>query len=136
MANLTKSGKPELATFMPSTDCRITGVDVNVDATAGDVVYLDATSGQWKKSIASSSSAASRFGIGILHDDKYAGQPTTVFTHARFHYGSGLTPGQLFWVSADTAGALQTAAPYTNATPVAFAIDDSKIEFCGNWQGV
>jgi hypothetical protein len=56
-----------------------------------------------------------------------AGRAATLYGKgARFHYGSGLTPGANFFVAA-TAGRLDTAATVGGLVPVAQAITDVDI---------
>jgi hypothetical protein len=55
------------------------------------------------------------------------GQPVTLYgAGARFGYGSGLTPGALYYVGA-TAGRLDTGATTGGLTPVAWALNTTDI---------
>lgn len=57
-----------------------------------------------------------------------AGQPVTLYRiGARFGYGSGLTPGALYYVAA-TAGRLDTAATTGGLVAVAEAINSTDIQ--------
>lgn len=57
-----------------------------------------------------------------------AGQPVTLYRlGARFRYGSGLTPGALYFVAA-TAGRLDTAATTGGLVAIAEAINSTDIQ--------
>ncbi len=57
-----------------------------------------------------------------------AGQPVTLYRlGARFRYGTGLTPGALFYVAA-TAGRLDTAATVGGTVAIAEAINTTDIQ--------
>ena len=61
-----------------------------------------------------------------------SGQPVTLFgVGARFRYGSGLTPGALFYLSG-TAGALADAAETGHPTALAQAINSTDIRVLVN----
>jgi hypothetical protein len=132
MAALAKYQTPELCTPLPTPGDRLPGLVAGADLAPGDVVYIDGTTNEYLKSVASSNSVASRFAVGIVPDTYYDGQPCTVFQRARFHYGEAMVPGTRFFVSASVAGGLDTTAPYTGAQPVAYALNTTVIQFFGN----
>jgi hypothetical protein len=133
MAALAKYQTPELCTPIPDMGDRLSGyLTAGADLAPGDVVYIDGTTGQVLLSLASSNSIASRFGVGIVPDTYYEDQVVTVYTRARFHYGEAMTPGTRFYISASVAGGLATDIPYAGATPVAYAVNATVIQFFSN----
>ena len=133
MAALTKYQTPELCTPVPDFGDRLSGyLKAGADLNPGDVVYIDATTGEALLSLASSNAVASRFAAGIVPDTYYDGQDVTVYRRARFHYGDGMVPGTRFYISASVAGGLDTTAPYAGATPVAYAGNATVIQFESN----
>ena len=48
------------------------------------------------------------------------------------NYGSGLTPGAMYYLSGTTAGGLDTATSTGGTAPIAFALDTTRIRFTGS----
>lgn len=88
--------------------------------------YVKASDGLVYMSNGTSNDAASKV-KGFTPRAVAAGQPVTLYgAGARFGYGSGLTPGAVYYVGA-TAGRLDTAATTGGLTPVAWALNTTDI---------
>ena len=88
---------------------------------AGDFVRIDAT-GNVVKAVAAGFATKAQ---GYVKDAVVSGQPATVFFDDELSGLSGLTPGARYFLSAATAGAIDTVAPTANdqiVQPVGFAI--------------
>ena len=130
MSLIAKSGTPSLASLLPTGGQVIPGLKAgSAGVAAGDVCYIDGSTGTATKSDGTSANAAA-VGFGIAAGDAAAGEAVTLYKGVIFHYGSGLTPGAPYYVAA-TAGRLDTAATTGGTVVVARAIDATRILFTG-----
>lgn len=128
MSLIAKSGTPSLASLYPTGGQVITGlVAASGGVSAGDVCYITATTAAKCDGTAADAKAV---GVGLAAGDAPAGEAVTLYRDVVFHYGSGLTPGALYYVGA-TAGRLDNAPTTGGTTPVAMAIDATRILFFG-----
>lgn len=128
MGNLSKSGTPSLSSVLPPQNDTITGLLAGEAIAAGDVCYIK-SDGKVYKSDGSAADAAARVD-GIVLVAAAAGEAVTLLFNVNVRYGSGMTPGTRFYVSAD-AGLLADAPSTGGIEPVAFAIDATRIRV---WQ--
>lgn len=130
MTLIAKSGTPSLASNHPTGGQVIAGLKAGSGGVAaGDVCYIDASTGT---ALPCDGTAADAKAVahGIAAGDAQVGEAVTLYRDVAFHYGSGLTPGDLYYVGA-TAGRLDDAATTGGTLPVAFAIDATRIMFFG-----
>lgn len=130
MATLTKSGTPSLATAMPPPACQVgSGLTAGEAIAAGDSCYIKSDGLVWRSNGTAATAPAKADGIAAKAAS--VGEAVTLYRGVDFHYGSGLTPGARYYVSA-TAGALDDAATTGGTGAVAFAIDATRIRFIGS----
>lgn len=130
MALINKSGTPSLASLHPTGGQVIAGLKAaSGGIAAGDICYIDASTGTATKSDGTAANAAA-VGFGIAAADAAAGEAVTLYKNVVFHYGSGLTPGAPYYVAA-TAGRLDSAATTGGTVVVARALDATRILFTG-----
>ena len=119
-----------LSSITPPQNDQITGLLAGEAIAAGDVCYIH-TDGLIYRSIGTADNAAAK-AVGIAPGAAAAGQACTLYRNVQFAYGSGLTPGALYYV-AGTAGRLDTAATTGGLVPVAFAVTTERIRFIGSY---
>lgn len=91
--------------------------------------YIKASDGKVYMSDGSASNEAAKFN-GFTARATKAGQPVTLFGFpTRFKYGSGLTPGAIFYISG-TTGALADAASTGDTKGTAMAVNATDIVVC------
>lgn len=105
---------------------QITGLVAGEDLDAAAPCYIKSSDGKVYMSNGTAANEAAEV-VGFTPRAVKSGQPVTVFGKGtRFHYGSGLTPGDKYYVGA-TAGRLDTAATTGDAVGVAQAITATDI---------
>ena len=124
MALLAKSGTPSLASRTPGAENRINGIKAGEDIAAGDACYIKSDGYAWRCD-GTAADAKAKF-RGMAAGAAQAGEAITLWHDVVFHYGSGMTPGQSFYVAA-TAGRLDSAATTGGTVEVAYAIDATRI---------
>ncbi len=88
--------------------------------------YIETSSGLVKMSDGTAATEPAEI-IGFAASPASAGDPVTLFGKGtRFRYGSGLTPGDIFYIGA-TAGRLDDAATTGDAVGVAQVLTDTDI---------
>jgi hypothetical protein len=95
-----------------------------VDLAAGDMVYLTST-GTLDKANGTAANALA-LSVGMVPGLVKSGEKGVAYHSCEFNYGSGLTPGARYYISA-TAGALDDAATIGGTVPVAFAVTATNI---------
>lgn len=127
MADVTKSGTPSLATTAPGGDCWVgSGLKAGEAIAAGDVCYIKSDGKVWK-SIGTTTNAAAKVD-GFAQKAAAVGEAVTLMVNVDMHYGSGLTPGARYFVSATAGGGKLADAASTGGTgSVAKAIDATRI---------
>lgn len=121
MALVTRIAKPSVDTstaqFAPQIPDLIAGEDID----AGACCYIKSSDGKVYMSNGTAANEAAEF-IGMSPRAAKLGEPVTVFgIGTRFRYGTGLTPGDKYFVAA-TAGRLDTAATTGGTVAVARAV--------------
>jgi len=108
--------------FAPQITGLVAGEDLDVAAPC----YLKSSDGKVYMSNGTAANESAEV-IGFVPRAAKAGQPVTLFGKgARFSYGSGLTPGDKYYIGA-TAGRLDTAATTGDAVGVAQALTATDI---------
>jgi hypothetical protein len=128
MAIVAKSGTPSMCSPEPC-DGHKYGDDILVgeDVAAGDACYIKSDGKVWKSTAVAAAAAAEVHGWAA-HAAKVAQrQVVTLYFDVNFKYGSGLTPGAYLYLSAVTAGAIDTASSANQLKPVAVVIDATRI---------
>jgi hypothetical protein len=126
MAAITRAtGGNTITTAVPPTTSRIPGHVAGETLEAGDVVYIKAADGRlWK---ASAINSEAQYAVGIAGEAASAGQAVTLLRNISIGYGTGLTPGAKVFVSASSAGNIDSALTATYApTPIGFVLGDGK----------
>jgi hypothetical protein len=125
MAAVAKSGTPSIATVVPCSAHRVSGLLAGEALAAGDACRIH-TDGKAYKSTGAAANASARV-HGYASMAASAGGPVTLYHDVTYHYGSGLTPGTPYYLSGTTAGGLDTAASTGGTAPCAFAVDATRI---------
>lgn len=124
MALIAKSGTPSVSSVLPDASHKITGLTCGEDVAAGDACYI-ASTGKVMRSNGTAANAAAKCD-GFAAIAAKSGEAVTLIFDVNMHYGSGLTPGARYYVSA-TAGRLEDAATTGGTAPVAFAVDTTRV---------
>ena len=124
MATLVKSGTPSLASALPDASQKITGLLAGEAIAVGDVCYIAAAGTIFRSNGTAATAPAKCHGMAVVA--AAIGEAVTLIHDVNVRYGATLTPGARYYVSA-TAGALDDAATIGGTSPVAFAIDATRI---------
>ena len=131
MTAVSKSGTPSLSTAAPGGDAWVgSGLKAGEDIAAGDVCYIKSDGKVWRSTGAAANAAAKANGIAVKVSK--SGEPVTLMRGVDLDYGSGLTPGAVYYLSGTTAGGLDTAPSTGGTAPIAFALDTTRIRFTGS----
>jgi len=132
MPDISKSGVPSLATSVPCHAHHVLQGSTTAGEAigAGDICYVKAADGLVYRATGAAANEAAR-AWGIAARAAASGEPVTIYRDVEFHYGSGLTIGAAYYVSA-TAGALADAASTGGTTVVARAVSATRIRFRGD----
>lgn len=120
MADVAKAGSPSLATTLPCPAHLITGIAGEAIA-VGDLCYVKSDGLIWRSNGTAATAPAEFDGIALQAAP--VGGAVSIYFDVVVRYGSGLTPGARFYVSA-TAGALSDAATTGGTKAIAFAVPD------------
>jgi len=126
MAAVTKSGTPSLSTLLPCPAHQLSGLIAGEALAAGDACYIKGADGYVYKSTGAAANAAAVV-VGFAAQGYAAGAGVTLFHGVTFNYGSGLTPGAVYYLSGTTAGGLDTATSTGGTTVIGFAVDATRI---------
>lgn len=127
MAELTRTGTPSLATAHPPANTRITGLLAGEDLAAGDACYVKTSDGKVYKSTGAAVAAAAKV-RGFASQDTKLGEAVTLMHGVVFGWGTTvLSPGADYFLSGTTAGGLADAASTGGTSPVAWALDASRM---------
>jgi len=125
MADVAKSGTPSMCTPVPPPNSRLSGLLAGEAIAAGDALYIKSDGKLWKATGAANNAAAKV--VGFAPQAASVGEACTAYFDVNFNYGSGLTPGARYYLSGATAGALADAASTGGLTPIAYAVDATRI---------
>jgi hypothetical protein len=105
---------------------QITGLSAGEDLDACAPCYIKSSDGKAYMCDATADNEAAEF-AGFAPRAVLSGEPVTLFgLGTRMRYGSGLTPGDIYYVGA-TAGRLDTAQQVGDSVGVAMAVSDTDI---------
>lgn len=126
MADITRVGTPSLSTTVPCPAHHISGLLAGETISAGMPCYV-ASTGKVMKSIGTAANAAAKVD-GWCLQDAVLNDGISLYFDVNVRYGSALTPGARYYVSATAGGGVIGDAATTGGTaPVAFAIDATRI---------
>lgn len=134
MAAVAKHQDVSMSTPVISYDHSLSGHIAGEDFEAGDGVYIASTGLLMLAGGTATATDPEAAADYFVLSDTYAGQACTVAETVRMHYGDGLTPGTIYYLSASVPGGLDTTAPFVGAAPVGKAIDTQRILLKSNWQ--
>lgn len=131
MTLVTRSASAQMDVSTGKFAPQITGLYAGEDIDVAAPCYIKSADGKLWMSDGTAANEAAEF-VGFSARAAKADEPVTVFgLGARFRYGSGLTPGDLFYIAA-TAGRLDDAASVGDAVGVAQVIDTTDIRVTRN----
>lgn len=126
MALVTRASTAQLDVSTGQFAPQITGLVAGEDLDPAAPCYIKSSDGKVYMSNGTAANEAAEV-VGFTPRAVKSGQPVTVFGGGtRFSYGSGLTPGDRYYIGA-TAGRLDTAATTGDAVGVAQAITSTDI---------
>jgi hypothetical protein len=126
MADVAKVGKPSLSSLLLPANDKISGLLAGEDLAAGDVCYIKNDGKVWK-AIGTTTNAAAR-ARGFAATDAKSGESVSLVNNCQMAYGSGLTPGADYYLSATAGGGkIADAASTGGVNPIAFAVDTTRI---------
>lgn len=98
---------------VPGSACSISrNANAGATITAGQVVYLEASSGTYKLADCNSATAAVRSPVGIALNGASSGQPLAVANAGPVTFNAAFTAGVVYYLSG-TAGAIRPVADNT-----------------------
>jgi hypothetical protein len=133
MTLLTKRALIGISTPNPSPNHRLAGWIAGEALGAGDACTLH-TNGRIYRASGAAADANARI-FGYAADPCSAGEACTLYDHVTLEYGSGLTPGTLFYLSGTTPGGLDTDPSPGGTIPCAVALDSTRVHVVSTWGG-
>ena len=124
MADIAKAGNTSLASILLPANHKHTGLYAGEALAAGDLGYIKSDGKVWRSTGAAANAAAVVDGMVAM--PAAVGEACTLIFGCTVQYGSGLTPGAGYFLSA-TAGALADAASTGGTVVIARAIDATRI---------
>jgi len=125
MAELSKSGTPSPCSVEPPPNCRLPGLKAGEAIAAGDALYIKSDGKLWKATGAANNAAAKV--VGFAPQAASVNEACGCYFDMNFNYGAALTPGARYYLSGTVAGGLADAASTGGLTPVAYAVDATRI---------
>jgi len=126
MALVTRAATAQMDVSTGQFAPQITGLVAGEDLDAAAPCYIKSSDGKVYMSNGTAATEPAEV-VGFTPRAAKSGQPVTLFGKGtRFSYGSGLTPGDVYYIGA-TKGRLDTAATTGDAVGVAQAITASDI---------
>lgn len=121
------------ASVLPSTDATIERGTAGATITAGQVVYLESSSGQFKLADCDHATAAIRSPRGIALHGASSGQPLKVLRSGSVTIGATLTPGTTYYLSPVAGGICPLAdvasGDYATIVGIAASASVLKVQF-------
>lgn len=130
MAEITKTGRPSLASTNVSPSCRLTGLVAGEPLDAGDACYIKASDGRVYKASGATANAEATRVRGFAAVTVGIAMGITLLRNVNIGYGSTLTPGVDYFLSGTVPGGLADAASTGGTKPIAFAFDKTRIHVC------
>lgn len=126
MALVTRSAEAQMDVSTGKFAPQITGLYAGADIDVAAPCYIKSADGKLYMSDGTAATEPAEI-VGFSARAAKNGEPVTVFGKgARFRYGTGLTPGDVYYIAA-TAGRLDTAASTGDTVGVAQAITATDI---------
>jgi hypothetical protein len=126
MAEIAKSGTPSVCTPLPPNNSQLGDHGLaGEDIAAGDACYIKNDGTVWRATGAAANAAARV--RGFAYKASSAGEPVTLVHDVNMNYGAALTPGADYYLSGTVAGGLADLASTGGTTPVAFAVDTTRV---------
>ena len=126
MALVTRASTAQLDVSTGQFAPQITGLVAGADLDVAAPCYIKSSDGKVYMSNGTAATEPAET-VGFTPRSVKSGQPVTLFGKgARFSYGTGLTPGDIYYAAA-TAGRLDTAATVGDAFGVAQAVTSTDI---------
>jgi hypothetical protein len=114
MAEIAKSGTPSVCTPLPPNNSQLGDHGLaGEDIAAGDACYIKNDGTVWRATGAAANAAARV--RGFAYKASSAGEPVTIVHDVNMNYGAAL------------AGGLADAASTGGTTPIAFAVDTTRV---------
>lgn len=129
MAEIAKSGTPSLSSTLPAINDKISGLLAGEDLAAGDACRVNA-SGAVVRASGAAANANARV-RGFVATAAKSGEAVTLVFNVQMRYGAGLTPGADLYLSGTVLGGLADLASTGGTTPIAFAVDATRIRLLG-----
>ena len=116
-----------LATTLPPSNSSISGLTAGEDLLSAAPCYIK-SDGLVYMSTAAAANAAAEVNGWTVQAVK-SGNPVSIYRDVSLNYGAAgtFTHGAKLYLSATVAGGLQTAAQANQTTPIAFAVDGTRI---------
>lgn len=131
MAQVTKDANASLDDSTAMYAGQISGLIAGAAIGALDACYIKAADGKAYPSNGSAATEAAKFD-GFAARAASAGDPVTLFSNgARFHYGTGLTPGTDLYIGT-AAGSLADAATTGGTSVIARVINSTDVRCTRN----
>ena len=128
MADVAKSGVPSLSSVEPPQNDTLVGLLAGEAIAPGDTCYIKSDGTVWRTNGTAATAPALYAGVYLGSSNVAVGEALTLHQNVVARYGSDLTPGARYYVSA-TAGALSDAATTGGTVPIAFAVSATRIKF-------
>ncbi|MDQ3124154.1 MAG: hypothetical protein M3Q74_00915 [Pseudomonadota bacterium] len=126
MAEIAKSGTPTYCSVTPPQSSTIVGLLAGEPIAGGDACYIKASDGRvWRATGAANTAPADVAGFAFAAAS--AGDAVTLVCDGNFRYGAALTVSAKYYLSGTVAGGLADAASVGGLSPVAVAIDATRI---------
>lgn len=127
MAEVARMTGPSLASLLPDSSQKITGLVAGEDLLIGDACYIKGADGKvWKSNGTAATEAAHVDGWVLVNVS--AGEAVTLVHNINVQYSNSLlVPGTRYFVSATVPGGIATVATTGGVTSVAFAVDTKRI---------
>lgn len=126
MAEIAKAQPVSLSSLVPQQGDTINGLKAGENIAGGDACRINAADGLVYRASGAAANANAQV-AGFALTDASSGDAVTLLTHGNFKYGSGLTPGARYFLSGTVAGGLADAASTGGTSPIAFALDTTRI---------
>lgn len=126
MAEVRISGTPSLATALPCPAHQINGLKAGAAIAAGQFVYIRDSDGRVLPATGAAADEAAR-ARGVVLQAAVAEDGVTILHGVVVRWGAGLAEGVPLFLSGTNAGELADAASVGGTTPIAFAVDATRI---------
>jgi len=126
MAEIRISGRPSLTTIQPGYEHQINGLVAGADIAAGQFVYIRSSDGAVLPAIGAAADEAAQ-AVGVVLQPAAPGDGVTIYHGVVVRWGANLVPGTRYYLSGTNAGELADEASTGGTTPIAVAVDSTRI---------